>query len=120
MGGVRLQALIRASGWFGNRNGERVFHALPCPSQLAPAERMIAGQFNADGNTDLIVLGNDYGMEIETYQLDASEGYVLYGGGRGTFTDHRPIGASGDVRDACLAGKVLVVVKSGGGVGVFR
>lgn len=120
LGGVNLQAQILASGWFENRNGVLLFHALPWPAQVAPVERMIAGQFNADGLTDLIVLGNDYGMEIETYQLDASEGYVLYGGGRGTFTDHRPIGASGDVRDACLADKVLVVVKSGGGVGVFR
>ena len=120
LGGVNLQAQILASGWFENRNSVLVFHALPWPAQVAPAERIIAGQFNSDGLTDLIVLGNDYGMEIETYQLDASEGYVLYGGGRGTFTDHRPIGASGDVRDACLADKVLVVVKSGGGVGVFR
>lgn len=120
LSGEILQAQILASGWFENKNGVFVFHELPYPAQLAPAERMIAGQFNADGITDLIVLGNDYGMDIETYQLDASEGYVLYGGGQGAFTDHKPIGASGDVRDGCMVEKMLVVVRNGGAVGVYR
>jgi hypothetical protein len=120
LGGLILQAQILASGWFENKNGIFEFHALPYPAQLAPVERMIAGQFNRDDITDLIVLGNDYGMDTETYQLDASEGYVLFGGGRGNFTTHGQIGANGEARDACLLdGKMLVVVRSGGVASVF-
>ncbi len=61
------------------------FHKLPVEAQLAPINAIIAKDFNADGNIDLVIGGNNYQTEVETPQYDAGKGLILKGNGDGTF-----------------------------------
>ena len=48
---------------------------------------MQTGDFNGDGTLDILAVGNDYGAEIRTGRLDAFNGGVLAGNGKGEFTE---------------------------------
>jgi len=46
---------------------------------------MLTGDFNADGNLDILVGGNSYSTEPSTGRYDAMTGLLLSGDGKGTF-----------------------------------
>ena len=58
---------------------------LPDLAQMAPLNGMVADDINHDGNTDLIICGNDFGAEVSNGRDDAMNGLVLFGNGNGTF-----------------------------------
>ena len=63
---------------------------------------------------DMLVLGNDYGMNMNTYQLDASEGYIFPGLANGLFAE-TPVSLANNAaaRDAVLisqAGKKKLLI----------
>jgi hypothetical protein len=58
---------------------------LPVTAQLSTVYAMIADDVNGDQNLDLIITGNDYGIEIGTGRYDAFNGLVLIGDGIGNF-----------------------------------
>lgn len=60
-------------------------HELPTIAQIAPMNGMVADDFNGDGFTDVMMVGNDYGNEIFTGRLDAAIGWMLLGDGKGNF-----------------------------------
>ena len=64
------------------------------PFQLAPVFGMVTEDFNADGNLDIAVTGNDYGNEVANGRYDAINGIVAYGNGKGKFLPE-PISKSG-------------------------
>jgi hypothetical protein len=47
---------------------------------------MVPGDFDGDGNLDLIMCGNDFGTEVFNGRLDALNGLMLKGKGNGEFT----------------------------------
>ncbi len=67
-------------------NGKFEMKPLPAIAQLAPVFGMIADDFNKDGNTDILLCENDYGAEVSNGRLDASNGLLLQGDGKGNFT----------------------------------
>ncbi len=69
-------------------NGDGTFTIKPLPpeAQLAPIYATLAGDFDRDGQTDLIVGGNLYGMMPALGRADASYGLMLHGDGRGGLT----------------------------------
>jgi hypothetical protein len=81
--GIRLKVTNFASGWFENQGGKYVFHPFPPEAQVAPMMSMLAGDWNHDGKTDLLTVGNHFGSDVETGRFDASNGAVLLGDGRG-------------------------------------
>ncbi len=126
LGGICLEAQMLESQWFENDGRKFRPHSLPDYAQLAPVEKIIAGDMTGDGIVDLLALGNDYDMEIETYQLDASDGYLFVGSGNGRFAP-RPIylGCQKAARDAALVttaagGALLVVANNNDNVQVFK
>jgi len=77
---------------------------LPLPAQLSPVYSITSGDFNGDGNLDLILAGNFYGSRLKFGRLDANRGVVLMGNGDGSFVsvpNHKSgLFLDGEVRDA--------------------
>lgn len=58
-------------------NGQFAVKALPIEAQLAPIYGILPKDVNGDGQTDLLLVGNDYGMEVQQGRADAFGGLVL-------------------------------------------
>ena len=67
--------------------GEGKFKTTPLPSQVqtAPIFGMLIEDFDADGNLDALMVGNDFGNEVSVGKLDAFNGMMLKGDGTGNF-----------------------------------
>lgn len=86
--------------------------ALPNPAQIAPIKGIIAHDVDGDGNLDLIVAGNLYGVEPNTPRADAGNGLWLRGDGRGNFTPVSPR-ESGFLAPVNVAGLALIRTPTG-------
>ncbi|MCE2827029.1 MAG: FG-GAP-like repeat-containing protein [Verrucomicrobium sp.] len=75
---------------FLNRGGR--FEAVPLPieAQLAPAFGLSVADFDGDGQEDLFLAQNFFGVDAETSRQDAGTGLVLLGDGRGRFRSLPP------------------------------
>jgi enediyne biosynthesis protein E4 len=69
-----------------NGNGTFTLQPLPVEAQFAPIYASLAGDFDGDGKTDLLVGGNLYGVTPTLGRYDASYGLMLRGDGKGGFT----------------------------------
>ena len=58
---------------------------LPVEAQLSPVNAVVAGDFDGDGHTDLLLAGNFYGTPPIQGRYDASYGLLLHGLGDGRF-----------------------------------
>ena len=71
-----------------HNNGDGSFTLVPLPSeaQLAPVYGILATDVDRDGHTDLLLAGNFDGFKPEMGRMSASEGLLLRGDGRGSFS----------------------------------
>jgi hypothetical protein len=83
---VVLKAHTLATCWWENQGGRFVQRQLPVQAQASPTFGILIHDFNGDGNPDLLMAGNKYGMEVETNRCDAGNGTFLAGDGKGGFT----------------------------------
>ena len=60
-------------------------HPLPMQAQFSTVRTMQAGDFNGDGNLDVLLAGNDYGADFMIGRYDAGRGLLLTGNGKGGF-----------------------------------
>ena len=60
-------------------------HPLPIEAQLAPLNDIIVKDIDADGNLDIVGVGNDFGNETFIGRYDAMNGLFLKGNGKGSF-----------------------------------
>lgn len=67
-------------------NGTFNMKALPWEAQIAPVYAIYTGDFNADGNPDILLGGNFLEVKPEIGNYDASYGVCLLGDGQGGFT----------------------------------
>lgn len=65
--------------------GKFSIHPLPVQAQLAPIYGMLAMDVDQDNWTDLIMVGNDFGMELLQGRADGFNGLVLKNHGNGMF-----------------------------------
>ena len=85
-GALVLQASHLATTYFENKgNGQFRIKLLPPEAQTAPVYGMISEDVDGDGNLDLLLSGNDYGMEPGSGRHDAFNGLFLKGDGEGNF-----------------------------------
>ncbi len=75
-------------------NGLFEMHRLPVEAQIALLNGMVADDFNGDGNLDVLLTGNQYGMEETVGRYDAMNGLLLKGDGKGGFISS-PMAESG-------------------------
>ncbi len=66
-------------------HGKFSIRNLPIETQLSPVYGMTTGDFNQDGNLDILTVGNFYSSEVSTGRYDASIGLFLKGDGKGNF-----------------------------------
>ena len=71
--------------WLENKGDRFQLHRLPMEAQWAPVKGMLAGDFDGDLNPDLLLVGNNYGTELQTGRHDALIGLMLRGDGKGNF-----------------------------------
>ncbi|MEB0263414.1 MULTISPECIES: VCBS repeat-containing protein [unclassified Mucilaginibacter] len=71
---------------FINQNGKFVAAALPIQAQFAPVSQILTNDFDHDGKTDLLLLGNHADNRLKIGSMDANYGCLLKGDGKGGFT----------------------------------
>ena len=75
------------SAWIENLgDGTFKMHSLPVEAQISPVFGILTGDYNSDGNPDLLITGNSYSSNVFTGQYDALIGLLLAGDGKGGFT----------------------------------
>jgi enediyne biosynthesis protein E4 len=76
-------ALIMKANWMQTSvvqnlgGGKFALHALPNEAQIAPIFGILPCDVNGDKRPDLLLSGNDYGMELQQGRADAFNGLVL-------------------------------------------
>ncbi|CAM3342216.1 VCBS repeat-containing protein [Zobellia roscoffensis] len=74
------------SSWIENLgNNQFKIHPLPIQAQFAPVYGILPLDFNTDNLTDILLVGNDYGMEVQQGPADAFIGILLKNNGNGRF-----------------------------------
>jgi hypothetical protein len=58
---------------------------LPIQAQTSPIKSSLIDDFNNDGFKDLLLVGNHYGVEVETVRYDAGYGSLFLGDGKNNF-----------------------------------
>lgn len=74
-----------------NENGILTRKELPIEAQIAPIKSSMVLDVNKDGHKDIMIVGNHYGVEVETTRYDAGYGGVLLGDGQNNFSFVSPI-----------------------------
>jgi hypothetical protein len=82
----RQEGSVLASTVFLNRGGRFDPVPLPREAQLAPAFGISVADFDGDGNEDIFLAQNFFGVNPEIARLDAGRGLVLRGDGKGGFS----------------------------------
>jgi ASPIC and UnbV/FG-GAP-like repeat len=85
-GALQLHANDFSSAILLNQgNGKFAISSLPVQAQLSVLNGLIADDFDGDGNTDIVINGNDFGTEVTVGRYDALNGLLLRGDGKGNF-----------------------------------
>ncbi len=91
----RLKATMLQSCYLRNEgNGKFTIIPLPQLAQVSAINGMVTDDFDGDGNLDVLINGNDFGTEVSIGRLDAMNGLLLKGDGKGNFSP-QSIGQSG-------------------------
>jgi hypothetical protein len=101
---TKLTANDVQTSCFLNRNGKFVKALLPLEAQFSMVTKIIAADFNHDGKTDLLLLGNHSDNRLKLGSFDANYGCLLTGDGKGDFKyQSQPssgLSITGDVKSA--------------------
>ena len=68
-----------------NKDGKLIRKQLPIEAQISPIKSSLICDVNNDGYKDILIVGNHYGVEVETTRYDAGFGSVLIGDGKNNF-----------------------------------
>ncbi|WP_423147199.1 VCBS repeat-containing protein [Rubrolithibacter danxiaensis] len=83
---IELKATNLTTSYIENKGGGKFsIQPLPLQAQVAPVFGMLSNDIDLDGNLDLLLVGNDYGMEPLGGRHDAFNGLYLKGNGKGSF-----------------------------------
>jgi len=68
-----------------NNDGKLSVEKLPIQAQISPIKNSLVDDFNNDGFKDILLIGNHYGVEVETVRYDAGYGSLFLGNGKNKF-----------------------------------
>ena len=90
------------SSYFENR-GDNTFkkHELPFMAQISSVNDIALEDFNSDGYTDVLLVGNNYNINTQLGKLDASHGLILLNNKKGFFNESldQDFNISGEARN---------------------
>ena len=125
-----LKAKNLSSSYMENTgNNQFVLSPLPPVTQFSPIYGMTSGDFNKDGNPDLLVAGNFFGTRVKFGRYDASKGIYLLGDGRGGFramkASESGLMVRGEVRDMAhlswnADADLIIFVKNNSSIQVYK
>ncbi|MHA7831665.1 MAG: VCBS repeat-containing protein [Flagellimonas sp.] len=108
------------------KDGTFKIKELPKEAQIAPVYAIVAHDFTGDGNQDLLLGGNLYGVKPEVGRYDASYGVFLKGSAKGEFSmvprSQSNLSLDGEVRDfqlVSLKGETYLMVARNNDVPLF-
>jgi hypothetical protein len=126
---IHLDVFVTETSLFINDgSGHFTRKPLPVEVQFSPVYAAETGDYNGDGNPDILLGGNLYNVKPEVGRYDASYGSFLTGDGKGGFRNV-PAKVSGfrldgEIRDFIEVntpgGKLLVVARSNDALEVFK
>lgn len=127
---VHLRTRLMATCVFlHSGNGEFERRELPAEAQWFPVRAIYAGDLDGDNQTDLLLAGNDYGMQPAIGRFDAGYGVALKGNGKGSFSVAHPrltgFRVAGQVRQmrtfrTAFGGRFLLVARNSDAIEVFQ
>jgi hypothetical protein len=126
---VYLEAnLMETSLFLNDGTGHFQRGTLPPEIQFSPVMAIACGDYDGDGNLDLVMGGNLYNVKPEVGRYDASYGNLLLGDGKGNFRQipkqWSGFWLNGEVRDllelSTGTGRVMVVARNNDPVQLFR
>jgi enediyne biosynthesis protein E4 len=126
---IRLDAsLLETSVFLNDGKGNFTRKQLPIEAEFSPIYAAATGDYNGDGNLDILLGGNLYNVKPELGRYDASYGVFLAGDGHGNFNYVSPkttgLLLDGEIRDfkqvKTSAGTILVVARSNESLEVFK
>jgi hypothetical protein len=85
-GATTLSAPFLYTAYFENQGGRFIQHALPVQAQFAPVYAIATSDVDHDGDTDLILAGNETNVRVRVGRSDALSGAVLLNDGKGNFS----------------------------------
>ena len=101
---AKLTATECNSVCYLSRNGKFEKVILPLQAQFSVVTKIIAEDFDHDGKTDLLLLGNHSDNRLKIGSIDANFGCLLAGDGKGNFTyvsqTASGLSVKGDVKSA--------------------
>ena len=85
-GAYKKQVFELGSYYFENK-GNTSFqkHRLPFMAQISSVNDIALDDFNSDGFTDVLLVGNNYNINTQLGKLDASHGLILLNNKKGFF-----------------------------------
>jgi enediyne biosynthesis protein E4 len=87
-------------------NGKFKIVRLPDAVQFSCVNAILCTDMNGDGNVDLVMGGNNFGLQPQFSRLDASYGHVLINDGKGNFKEmpssQTGLELRGEIRDIKL------------------
>jgi hypothetical protein len=111
-------------------NGDGTFTLVPLPleAQIAPVYGILAGDFEGNGRTDLLMAGNFDAVKPELGKMSAGYGVYLRGDGKGHFTPLRSLASGffvpGQARDIqrvrTRKGNIYIVARNNDRPLIFR
>jgi len=111
-------------------NGDGTFTLVPLPleAQIAPVYGILAGDFEGNGGTDLLMAGNFDGVKPDLGKMSAGYGVYLRGDGKGHFTPLRALASGffvpGQARDIQRVrtrnGSIYIVARNNDRPLIFR
>jgi hypothetical protein len=96
---------------------------LPSQAQMTPIYAIATGDFDKDGDLDIVMGGNLYGVKPEIGKFDASRGIYLKNDGKGNFEEQKyeqGFFLEGEIRDILVYNNSIIVSRNQDSLAIFK